>query len=92
MASVPPDPPAVWCAERQDPALCGVLFCAGFSGEFVAGHLLVEGKDYTFEADGRAPALTATGLERMLEAHAAGRDVAIEIDQIVVFRLPAWWG
>ena len=53
---------------------------------------LVEGKDYTFEADGRAPALTATGLERMLEAHAAGRDVAIEIDQIVVFRLPAWWG
>ena len=48
---------------------------------------LVEGKDYTFEADGRAPALTATGFERMLEAHAAGRDVAIEIDQIVVFRL-----
>ena len=107
MASVPPDPPAVWCAERQDPALCGVCFALASrgnlwpatSGDRCADHAimsitftLVEGKDYTFEADGRAPALTATALERMLEAHAAGRDVAIEIDQIVVFRLPAWWG
>jgi hypothetical protein len=29
IASVPPDPPAVWCAERQDPAICGVLFFWG---------------------------------------------------------------
>ena len=33
MASVPPDPPAVWCAERQNPAICGVLFCGGLLGE-----------------------------------------------------------
>jgi hypothetical protein len=52
---------------------------------------LVEGADYTFE-DRRSPALTKIGFERMLEAHDAGRDVVIELDQIVVFRLPAWWG
>jgi hypothetical protein len=51
---------------------------------------LVEGTDYTFE-DGRSPALTKIGFERMLEAHDAGRDVVIELDQTVVFRLPAWW-
>jgi hypothetical protein len=52
---------------------------------------LVEGTDYTFE-ERRSPALTKIGFERMLEAHDAGRDVVIELDQIVVFRLPAWWG
>ena len=36
MASVPPDPPALRCAERQNPAICGVLFCGGLLGEFVA--------------------------------------------------------
>jgi hypothetical protein len=36
IASVPPDPPALRCAERQNPAICGVLFCGGLLGEFVA--------------------------------------------------------
>jgi hypothetical protein len=50
---------------------------------------LVEGADYTFE-DGKAPVLTQIGFERMMEAHAAGRDVIIEVDGVVIF--PAWWG
>jgi hypothetical protein len=28
----------------------------------------------------------------MVEAHVAGRDVIIEVDGVVIFRLPAWWG
>ena len=52
---------------------------------------LVEGADYTFE-DGKAPVLTQVGFERLVEAHAAGRDVIIEVDGGVIFRLPAWWG
>ena len=51
---------------------------------------LVEGADYTFE-DGKAPVLTQIGFERMMEAHAAGREVIVEIDGVVIFRLPAWW-
>jgi hypothetical protein len=58
---------------------------------------LVEGKDYTFEAEGReaegrAPALTATGLERMPESHA--RPGAMSQSRLTRswFRLPAWWG
>ena len=107
MASVPPIPPLSGAPNGKTPHFAGFCFALASrgnlwpatSGDRCADHAimsitftLVEGKDYTFEADGRAPALTATGLERMLEAHAAGRDVAIEIDQIVVFRLPAWWG
>ena len=39
---------------------------------------LVEGKDYTFEADGRAPALTASGTRSDgLEQLAASRDVRL---------------
>jgi hypothetical protein len=52
---------------------------------------LVEGADYTFE-DGKGTVLTQTGFERMVEAHAAGRDVIIEIDGVVISRLSAWWG
>jgi len=52
---------------------------------------LAEGADYIFE-DGKTPVLTQIGFERMIEAHAAGRDVIIEIDDVVIFRLPAWWG
>jgi hypothetical protein len=42
--------------------------------------------------DGKAPVLTQIGFERMMEAHAAGRDVIIEVAGVVIFRLPAWWG
>ena len=49
---------------------------------------LVEGADYTFE-DGTGTVLTQTGFERMVEAHAAGRDVIIEIDGVVIFRCSA---
>ena len=35
---------------------------------------LAEGADYIFE-DGKTPVLTQIGFERMMEAHAAGRDV-----------------
>src|SRR4029079_15344338 len=52
---------------------------------------LVEGADYTLE-DGKSVVLTQIGLERMVEAHAAGRDVIIGVDGVVIFRLPAWWG
>jgi hypothetical protein len=52
---------------------------------------LVEGADYTLE-EGKSAVLTQIGLERMVEAHAAGRDVIIEADGVVIFRLPAWWG
>ena len=52
---------------------------------------LVEGADYVLE-DGKSVVLTQIGLERMVEAHAAGRDVIIEVDGVVIFRLPAWWG
>ena len=52
---------------------------------------LVEGADYVLE-NGRGAVLTQTGLERMEEAHAAGRDVIIAVDGVVIFRLPAWWG
>ena len=52
---------------------------------------LVEGADYTLE-DAKSVVLTQIGLERMVEAHAAGRDVIIGVDGVVIFRLPAWWG
>jgi hypothetical protein len=52
---------------------------------------LVEEADYILE-DGKSAVLTQIGLERMVEAHAAGRDVIIEVDGVVIFRLPAWWG
>ena len=52
---------------------------------------LVEGADYMLE-DGNSAVLTQIGLERMVEAHTAGRDVVIEVDGVVIFRLPAWWG
>ena len=52
---------------------------------------LVEGADYVLE-DGKSEVLTKIGLERMVEAHTAGRDVIIEVDGVVIFRLPAWWG
>ena len=52
---------------------------------------LVEGADYTLE-DGKSAVLTQAGLERMVEAHTAGRDVIIAVDGAVIFRLPAWWG
>ena len=52
---------------------------------------LVEGADYVLE-DGKSAVLSQIGLERMVEAHTAGRDVIIEVDGVVIFRLPAWWG
>jgi hypothetical protein len=52
---------------------------------------LVEGADYMLE-EGKSAVLTQIGSERMVEAHAAGRDVIIEVDGVVIFRLPAWWG
>ena len=52
---------------------------------------LVEGADYMLE-DGKSAVLTQAGLERMVEAHTAGRDVIIAVDGVVIFRLPAWWG
>jgi hypothetical protein len=52
---------------------------------------LVEGADYIWE-EGKSAVLTQTGLERMVEAHTAGRDVVIAVDGVVIFRLPAWWG
>ena len=52
---------------------------------------LVEGADFTLE-DGKSAVLTQIGLERMVEAHTAGRDVLIEVAGVVIFRLPAWWG
>jgi hypothetical protein len=52
---------------------------------------LVEGADFLLE-DGKSVVLTQTGLERMVEAHTAGRDVIIEVAGVVIFRLPAWWG
>jgi len=52
---------------------------------------LVEGADYVLE-DGKSAVLTQAGLERMEEAHAAGRDVIIAVNGVVIFRLPAWWG
>jgi hypothetical protein len=52
---------------------------------------LVEGADYTFE-EGKGTVLTQIGFEKVVEAHAAGRDVIIEVDGVVIFRLPAWWG
>ena len=36
-----------------------------------------------------SPLFTQIGFERMMEAHAAGRDVIIEVDGGVIFRLPA---
>jgi hypothetical protein len=33
--------------------------------------------------------LTEAGFKAMTEAHAAGRDVIIQIDDLVVFRVPA---
>jgi hypothetical protein len=42
--------------------------------------------------EGKSAVLTQIGSERMVEAHAAGRDVIIEVDGVVIFRLPAWWG
>jgi hypothetical protein len=52
---------------------------------------LVEGADYVLE-EGKSVVLTQIGLERMVEAHTAGRDVLIEVAGVVIFRLPAWWG
>ena len=52
---------------------------------------LVDGADYVLE-DGKSVVLTQIVLERMVEAHAAGRDVIIAVDGVVIFRLPAWWG
>jgi hypothetical protein len=52
---------------------------------------LVEGADYILD-DGKCAVLTQVGFERMMEAHTAGRDVIIEVDGVVIFRLPAWWG
>jgi hypothetical protein len=52
---------------------------------------LVEGADYVLE-EGKSVVLTQAGLERMVEAHTAGRDVIIEVAGVVIFRLPAWWG
>jgi hypothetical protein len=51
----------------------------------------VEGADYILE-EGKSAVLTQIGLERMVEAHTAGRDVIIVADGVVIFRLPAWWG
>jgi hypothetical protein len=42
--------------------------------------------------EGKSVVLTQAGLERMVEAHTAGRDVIIEVGGVVIFRLPAWWG
>jgi hypothetical protein len=52
---------------------------------------LVAGADYVLE-EGKSVVLTQAGLERMVEAHTAGRDVIIEVGGVVIFRLPAWWG
>jgi hypothetical protein len=53
---------------------------------------LVEGAaDYIFE-DGKAPRTHPNRIRENDEAHAAGRDVIMEVDGVVIFRLPAWWG
>ena len=41
---------------------------------------LVEGADYVLE-DGKSVVLTQIGLERMVEAHTAGRDVIIGVER-----------
>lgn len=55
----------------------------------VADHLvLIEGIDYVLD-DGDAPILTDFGFRAMVDAHAEGREVVIQIGEVVVFRLPA---
>ena len=41
--------------------------------------------------DRKSAVLAQIGLERMVEAHTAGRDVIVAVDGVVIFRLPAWW-
>jgi hypothetical protein len=43
--------------------------------------VLTEGRDY-LTPDGDAIELTTSGIERMLQAHAAGQDAVIEIDEM----------
>jgi hypothetical protein len=51
--------------------------------------VLTEGLDY-IAPDGDAIELTTIGIERMLQAYAAGQDAVIEIDEIValIYRSP----
>jgi hypothetical protein len=49
---------------------------------------LTEGEDYSLEG-GEAPALTEAGYATMGEAHAAGLEVVILVDDVVIFRYPA---
>ena len=50
--------------------------------------VLIEGEDYTLK-DGEGPVLLEPGYQRMGDAHAVGRDVLIQIDDVVIFRYPA---
>jgi hypothetical protein len=50
--------------------------------------ILLEANDYVLE-HGDCPVLTESGFKAMTEAHAAGRDVIIRVDEFVVFRFPA---
>jgi hypothetical protein len=54
--------------------------------------ILLEANDYVVE-HGDCAVLTEAGFQAMTEAHAAGRDVVIRVDELVVFRFPAvgWW-
>jgi hypothetical protein len=50
--------------------------------------ILLEANDYVLEHGG-SPILTEAGFKAMTEAHAAGRDVIIQVDDLIVFRFPA---
>jgi hypothetical protein len=50
--------------------------------------ILLEANDYVLE-HGVCAVMTEAGLKAMTKAHAAGRDVVIRVDELVVFRLPA---
>jgi hypothetical protein len=59
-----------------------------FYGMAMEPFVLIEGEDYTLE-DGEGPVLLEPGYQRMGDAHAVGRDVLIQIDDVVIFRYPA---
>jgi hypothetical protein len=50
--------------------------------------ILLEANDYVLE-HGDCAVLTEAGFKAMTEAHAAGQDVVIRVDGLVVFRFPA---
>jgi hypothetical protein len=50
--------------------------------------ILLEANDYVLE-HGVCAVLTEAGFKAMTDAHAAGRDVVIRVDELVVFRFPA---